>query len=211
VVRRTSQAGAVVHEYRYDAWGQIEVGATEPGYAFTGREWDPEIELHYYRARYDDPKIGRFIGEDPIGFGDGPNRYLYVQASPTNAVDPSGLSTMGMGGTVINLSKCCALTSSNNPEGPGQKQYWVPPKSTRGPLGDVDAICFKDGSAIKIPDFAIYVVIDCSALEKWNGSVPPLNGRIPRYRVVFLPDKKAQEKEFGGPILPPEPNAACCE
>lgn len=24
-------------------------------------------------------------------------------------------------------------------------------------------------------------------------------------------DKKAQEKEFGGPMLPPEPNAACCE
>lgn len=30
VVKRTSQAGAVTHEYRYDAWGNIEIGASEP-------------------------------------------------------------------------------------------------------------------------------------------------------------------------------------
>jgi len=172
---------------------------------------DPSRARYYYRARYYDPKIGRFISEDPIGFAGGPNRYLYAQANPASAVDPSGLSTMGIGGTVINFSDCCVLTSGNNPDGPGQKQHYVDPNSTRGPLDDVDAIYFKDGSAIKIPDFAIYVVMDCSALEKWNGSVPPLDGLIPRYRVVFLPDRTAQEKEFGGPILPPEPNASCCE
>ena len=59
--KRTNQAGAVVHEYRYDAWGNIEMGASEPGYAFTGREWDPESGLYYYRARYYDPRVGRFI------------------------------------------------------------------------------------------------------------------------------------------------------
>ncbi len=37
IVKRTSQVGAVVHEYRYDAWGNIETGASEPGYSFTGR------------------------------------------------------------------------------------------------------------------------------------------------------------------------------
>ena len=30
----------------------------QPGYAFTGREWDPETGLYYYRARYYDPKSG---------------------------------------------------------------------------------------------------------------------------------------------------------
>ena len=73
IMKRTSQAGTVVHEYRYDAWGNVEPGASEPGYAFTGREWDPEIGLFYYRARYYDPRAGRFVSQDPIGFrgGDG--------------------------------------------------------------------------------------------------------------------------------------------
>lgn len=30
------------------------------------READPGIGLYYYRARYYDPKVGRFISEDPI-------------------------------------------------------------------------------------------------------------------------------------------------
>jgi RHS repeat-associated protein len=42
-------------------------------YAYTAREWDPEIGLHYYRARYYDPRVGRFISEDPIEFAGGTN------------------------------------------------------------------------------------------------------------------------------------------
>jgi RHS repeat-associated protein len=59
--------------------------------AFTGREWDPETNLYYYRARYYDPKVGRFISEDPIGFDGGVNFYGYADAGPTTATDPSGL------------------------------------------------------------------------------------------------------------------------
>ena len=91
IVKRTDQAGAVVHEYRYDAWGKIEAGATEAGYAFTGREWDPETGLYYYRARYYDPKVGRFLSEDPIGFFGGVNFYAYVDNNPVNLIDPTGL------------------------------------------------------------------------------------------------------------------------
>ena len=39
-----------------------------------------------------DPKVGRWLTEDPIGFDAGDaNVYRYVGNSPTNAVDPSGL------------------------------------------------------------------------------------------------------------------------
>jgi RHS repeat-associated protein len=87
VVRRTNQAAAVVHEYRYDAWGNIEAGGSEPGYSFTGREWDPEIGLYYYRARYYDPSAGVFLSEDAAtDFG----IRAYAQNSPTDLVDPSG-------------------------------------------------------------------------------------------------------------------------
>ncbi|WP_425357271.1 RHS repeat-associated core domain-containing protein [Nitratifractor salsuginis] len=43
---------------------------TNNPYAYTGREFDTQ-ELYYYRARYYDPTIQRFISEDPIGFASG--------------------------------------------------------------------------------------------------------------------------------------------
>ena len=89
----TNQAGAVVSTRQYDAWGNLESGASEPGYAFTGREWDPETGLYYYRARYYDPKVGRFVSEDPLGFAGGDlNLYGYVWNNPGRYVDPLGLS-----------------------------------------------------------------------------------------------------------------------
>jgi len=96
VVKETNQAGAVTNTLRYDAWGNIEAGARD-GYAFTGREWDPETGLYYYRARYYDPRAGRFISEDPIGFGGGPNSYGYVDGGPANFADPSGLQKIVVG------------------------------------------------------------------------------------------------------------------
>jgi RHS repeat-associated protein len=95
VTRTTNGVGAVTQTRQYDAWGNLESGATEPGCAFTGREWDPEIGLYYYRARYYDPKVGAFIGEDPIGPADRAldelNAYRYVGNDPVNRLDPTGL------------------------------------------------------------------------------------------------------------------------
>jgi RHS repeat-associated protein len=98
ITKMTDSAGAVVHTRQYDAWGNLEQGADLPGYAFTGREWDPETGLYYYRARYYDSKVGRFISEDPIGFLGGNNFYGYVTNNPINIIDPRGL--MGPGGWI---------------------------------------------------------------------------------------------------------------
>ena len=45
----------------------------------------------YYRARWYDPNLGRFISEDPIGLNGGVNQYAYVSNNPVNATDPTGL------------------------------------------------------------------------------------------------------------------------
>ena len=58
---------------------------------YTGREWDKETGLYYYRARYYDPMEGRFISKDPSGFEGGINLWAYVQNNPINRTDPSGL------------------------------------------------------------------------------------------------------------------------
>ena len=46
----------------------------------------------YYRARYYDPSIGRFISEDPIRFKGSVNFYLYTGNNPIGRVDPFGLT-----------------------------------------------------------------------------------------------------------------------
>jgi RHS repeat-associated protein len=58
------------------------------------RESDAETGLYYYRARYYDPATGRFLTEDPLGFGgvDG-DFYRYTNNSPSSFVDPFGLQT----------------------------------------------------------------------------------------------------------------------
>lgn len=91
IVNHTNSAGSVVYSRGYDAFGNLETGANEAGYAFTGREWDPETGLYYYRARYYDPTTGRFVSEDPLGFRAGPNFYAYVNNNPAVRVDPYGL------------------------------------------------------------------------------------------------------------------------
>jgi RHS repeat-associated protein len=66
--------------------------------AYTGREWDPEINLYYYRARYYDPKLGRFISEDPDR---ALNSYRYAFNLPVSLTDPTGRFAVGAVVTVM--------------------------------------------------------------------------------------------------------------
>ncbi|MFM6630018.1 MAG: RHS repeat domain-containing protein, partial [Microcystis panniformis] len=89
-----NNSGAVVNHFVYDSFGQV-ISESNPAidtrYLFTGREFDQEIGLYYYRTRYYDSTIGRFLSEDTIGFNSGgTNLYSYVLNSPTNLIDPNG-------------------------------------------------------------------------------------------------------------------------
>ena len=59
---------------------------------YTGREWDKETGVYYYRARYYDPMDGRYISKEPVGFKDGISIYSYTKNNPINHADPSGLT-----------------------------------------------------------------------------------------------------------------------
>jgi len=87
----TTSLGAVVSQTSYDSFGNPSSGASLTRYGYTGREFDSEVGLYYYRARWYDPKLGRFISEDPIGLAGGINQFAYVGNNPQNAKDPSGM------------------------------------------------------------------------------------------------------------------------
>jgi len=93
IVQETSSAGGVTLDREYDLWGNLTQGNANAGYSFSGREWDNEIGIYYYRARYYDPSIGQFIADDPSGFSGGDtNLYKYVGGNPAIRIDPLGLS-----------------------------------------------------------------------------------------------------------------------
>jgi RHS repeat-associated protein len=92
-------SGTVVGDYTYEPFGRTSTSGTTSGnaFGFTGRELDG-TGLYFYRARYYDPRLQRFIAEDPLGFeGGDSNLQAYVWNAPTNATDPLGLEVVIMG------------------------------------------------------------------------------------------------------------------
>ena len=93
VVALSDSDGDSCQSYEYSVYGQVaaeDPNHTNP-YMFTGRRFDFETGLYYYRARYYNPYIGRFLQTDPVGYGNGINWYAYCRNNPLNYVDPSGL------------------------------------------------------------------------------------------------------------------------
>jgi RHS repeat-associated protein len=68
---------------------------------------DPTGPRKYYRARYYDPKIGRFMSEDPIRWAGGNNFYAYVGNNPVNRKDPFGLKPCCSGGDPFKDYQSC--------------------------------------------------------------------------------------------------------
>ena len=93
IVKVTNAAGAVTLTRQYDAWGNLEVGASEPGYAFTGREWDPRPGSTTTELDTTIRRIGRFSSEDPIGEGEW-SPFVYADDNPSTLTDPYGLQAI---------------------------------------------------------------------------------------------------------------------
>ncbi|WP_430022711.1 polymorphic toxin type 47 domain-containing protein [Paenibacillus sp. MABNR03] len=96
VVGLVDDAGQVLNEYTYDIWGGplTTEETVQNVLRYAGEYWDETVGLQYLRARWYDPGMARFIGEDtyegelndPLSL----NLYSYVQNNPLKYVDPSG-------------------------------------------------------------------------------------------------------------------------
>jgi RHS repeat-associated protein len=142
----TVKSGAIISTVDYDAFGN---GGSVMGYGFTGREFDPETGLLYYRARYYDPKVGRFLSPDPVGYLAGPNLYSYVENDPVNLVDPYGLDDKPAGPqrptyTSPDNAAVSGLTKSN-------------PRSIEEGYESCFAVCEQGGTYFNTRSFTNYV------------------------------------------------------
>ena len=88
--------------YAFSPYGQTQkvgvenqIAGSENSTQYTGRENDNN-GLYFYRARYYDPILKRFISEDPIGLAGGINLHAYVGGNPVLNSDPTGLYIKGL-------------------------------------------------------------------------------------------------------------------
>jgi RHS repeat-associated protein len=95
----TDNSGTVVAETRYLPYGEVRwtAGGAQPtDFTFTGQRAERGFGLMDYKARYYDPRLGRFISPDSIvpelGNPQSLNRYSYVNNSPVRFNDLSGHS-----------------------------------------------------------------------------------------------------------------------
>ncbi len=89
----TDATGKVVYNADYFAFGTqfSKDGDFDETHTFTGKEYDPDINLYYYNARFYDSETGRFISEDSKADPNNPNLYSYCANDPLNRTDPTGL------------------------------------------------------------------------------------------------------------------------
>jgi RHS repeat-associated protein len=95
VVGLISGGNALVNAYEYRPFGSLEwQSETTPNpLRFQAREIDPTAGLYYFRNRWYDPELARFISEDPIGLEGGINPYAFAGNNPANFTDPFGLQS----------------------------------------------------------------------------------------------------------------------
>ena len=164
-VNLCDSSGNVTVSYTYDAFGAIrsQTGSSSNYWKFAGEQRDEESGFDYLRARYYDPEVGRFLGEDPLGGG-----FAYVSNNPVNLVDPSGLSEVctdwrdGLcsGTTVIADEFDAFYFLASNVE------FWVPPQVAEQSLAPSDVVFLQATSQSTSNPVAIIVdgeVITCSA------------------------------------------------
>ena len=106
IVALLDNTGAVVVEYKYDAWDKCEIDASTTNtelanlnpFRYRGYYFDTETGFYFLKTRYYDPEIGRFMTIDDISYLDpgsvnGLNLYAYCNDNPVMYTDPFGCTT----------------------------------------------------------------------------------------------------------------------
>jgi len=86
-------AGNLLANHYHDPFGKVwnVKGDIRNDIRFTDKEYEEDIGLYYFAARWYDPDIGRFVSQDPIE----PLVYIYTLNNPMKYTDPTGFWNLG--------------------------------------------------------------------------------------------------------------------
>ena len=109
----SNENGDILESYSYNSFGIITMkdennnvileSKINNTITFTGRRYDKESGLYYYRNRMYSAQLGRFISKDPKGYIDGMNLYAYVKNNPLKYLDAFG-TTAQKNGIINNVA-----------------------------------------------------------------------------------------------------------
>jgi large repetitive protein len=144
----------VVAKYDYLTFGAIAL-AEEPApdfmpYLYTGQEYDHEIGLYNYRARFYCAELGRFIGIDPERQFFSP--YIYASNNPVLYIDPTGgISTvarvlLGVGLAIVGIGVTIAAVVTGGVLAPAAVAAWGAVGSAVGAAATASAVASAIGS-----------------------------------------------------------------
>ncbi|MDD4020101.1 MAG: hypothetical protein PHV28_19410, partial [Kiritimatiellae bacterium] len=114
----------------YDAWGNVQSAvsngqlAARNRYLFQGREYSFATGLYNFRARWYDPRLGRWLSNDPIGISGGLNLYEFCGNDPVNWRDPDGLRVEIHSRWVKGLEGIASHTYITVTDSKGQVNTW---------------------------------------------------------------------------------------
>jgi len=132
ILKITDSSGNILVTYDYDSFGNTikvtdtsEIGLSSKNpYRYRSYRYDAETGYYYLNQRYYDPKVGRFISQDNIGFSDpsdskGLNLYSYCLNNPVMYIDgdgtfPEWVADFGrfVGGYVITVAGVIATVAT---------------------------------------------------------------------------------------------------
>lgn len=95
--------------YKYDAYGNPNSTNGAFRFQYTGQALLSSLGLSYFKTRFYNASLGRFMQPDPAGFLDDANLYAYVGNDPVNNIDPSGTESA----FIVNYGVCVDTGGTN--------------------------------------------------------------------------------------------------
>jgi len=121
IVGTVNNNNTVTSSRQYDSFGNNFGDLLSiSDFGFTGREYFPATDQYYFRSRLYQPGIGRFVGEDQIGFdGNDANLFRFLTNNPTIGTDPFGeisiVETTLLAGNILSIAGVAQKTVCDNP------------------------------------------------------------------------------------------------